>query len=350
MPEQIWFVKTAAGAVICRCFGDGKRVILPAVIAGLPVIAIADHCFAKDRPSFMNGRTVYVSCPDPDGAGLFETIGQIDTDTLEEVSFSGTGNHAGIPEICTMDLEEIELPESMEEIGAYAFYGCRSLRRIYFPASVRRMGRGVFVAVNRVRELEFEAKEFPVIPSILSDVLDELSNEVRVILKKDGEVFCDLVFPEYYEESIENTPARIIEIKYQGSGFQYRQCLRGQNLDLKLYDSLRNTAAVLEDPQTVARLCLGRLRYPCSLSAEDAKGYVSLLAGEEESAKEIVFNEQNMQDLKLLWKMEFFTEERLDSWITYASEKKDAEAVSFLMDCRRSRYGGRRRRLLVVSG
>ena len=28
MPEQIWFVKTAAGAVICRCFGDGKRVIL----------------------------------------------------------------------------------------------------------------------------------------------------------------------------------------------------------------------------------------------------------------------------------------------------------------------------------
>ena len=73
------WLKESYGAKILAPEGSARFMQDP----GSQLTALYDR-FAKDRPSFMKGRTVYVSCPDPDGAGLFETMGQIDTDTLEE--------------------------------------------------------------------------------------------------------------------------------------------------------------------------------------------------------------------------------------------------------------------------
>lgn len=49
---------------------------------------------------------------------------------------------------------------------------------------------------------------------------------------------CRLTFPEYYEEAVENTPARIIDTHWHGSGYKYRQCFPETKLNLRLYDEL----------------------------------------------------------------------------------------------------------------
>lgn len=45
---------------------------------------------------------------------------------------------------CCEKLEEIELPEGLEDIGTQAFSQCRSLKRIVIPNSVRRIGGMAF--------------------------------------------------------------------------------------------------------------------------------------------------------------------------------------------------------------
>ena len=52
--------------------------------------------------------------------------------------------------------------------------------------------------------------------------------------REDGsEERAKLIFPEHYEEAVENTPARIVETHYHGSGGDYRQCFYGQGIKLQ---------------------------------------------------------------------------------------------------------------------
>mgnify|MGYP007011129068 FL=1 len=47
-----------------------------------------------------------------------------------------------------------------------------------------------------------------------------------------------LVFPEHYDEAVENTPARILYTEYHGSGSNYRQCFYDKELNYQEYDRL----------------------------------------------------------------------------------------------------------------
>ena len=59
----------------------------------------------------------------------------------------------------------------------------------------------------------------------LREILSELHQALRVDLKApDGALKARLIFPEFYEESVENTPARIIMREMHGCGHMYRYC------------------------------------------------------------------------------------------------------------------------------
>lgn len=60
----------------------------------------------------------------------------------------------------------------------------------------------------------------------LKEILSEVGEELRVHLY--GKVEAMLWFPEYYEEGVENTPARILMTEVHGSGLYYRNCFQGK--------------------------------------------------------------------------------------------------------------------------
>ena len=45
-----------------------------------------------------------------------------------------------------------------------------------------------------------------------------------------GKISARLVFPEHYEEAVENTPARILFTQHHGSGNNYRQCFYNKEM------------------------------------------------------------------------------------------------------------------------
>ena len=92
----------------------------------------------------------------------------------------------------------------------------------------------------------------------VSKVLGELTQELETeIFYTDG-MQVRLTFPEYYEEAVENTPARIIDTHWHGSGYKYRQCFPETKLNLRLYDELFPYAVANEFGDTCMNLALNR--------------------------------------------------------------------------------------------
>lgn len=61
-------------------------------------------------------------------------------------------------------MEEIVVPDGVSEIGDYAFYGCRNLRKIILPATLRSIGKGAFAGCPLLEELDMQATAIERIP------------------------------------------------------------------------------------------------------------------------------------------------------------------------------------------
>ena len=107
-------------------------------------------------------------------------------------------------------VQEIRLPLRMEKIGNYSFYRCFGLRRISFSDALVDVGAGAFSGCT-LREIRIDHYQGE--KSSLKFLADELRYALYVTLRyhrEDGTVDeARLLFPEHYEEAVENTPARI---------------------------------------------------------------------------------------------------------------------------------------------
>ena len=52
--------------------------------------------------------------------------------------------------------------------------------------------------------------------------------------EKNSGYVASLVFPEFYVEGVENTPARILEERIHGTGMKYRNCFKGKVFDFSV--------------------------------------------------------------------------------------------------------------------
>ncbi len=309
MIEQIEYYEKNGGAVICRCYGEGSFAELPSVLNGLLVTELADHCFAPEGS---------VRLPQG-GMRIWQARPGAEHCTQEQA-------------MCGSSLTQIVLPESLQAIGDYAFYNCYALEELYIPAGVNRLGRGVFVAANHIRRLRFGCDEKRQ-PMSMRDVIGEVTYEVEVIWEMpDGRISRRLIYPEYYEDSVENTPARIIVVAYEGTGYKYRQCFRGQEPDMARYDALFYTASVQEYPPTVLHMALARLETPVDLSEEAKEAYLTYLKKEAGAAARYVLQEGSISLLKQLGEEGYFEETVLQCWLDVAARLGEAEAAAYLMD------------------
>ena len=227
-------------------------------------------------------------------------------------------------------LKLIDLPKGIEIIEDYAFYRCLALEEIHLYAGIKRLGCGAFMGCKKLKKIVIKDVEDDIY--FLTEILYDFQYEVEVeIYYKNGE-FVKLTFPEYFEESVENTPARIIEIVFHGSGYKYRQCIRNRQLDFEKYDS-RFVYSIAQDfAPTSIRVAMNRLATPKGLKEDAKKKYLEYLQEQVTEVAKQICREDDMESLTVLAENEYFTEELLSEFQNKAANFGRAEMASYLLN------------------
>lgn len=199
----------------------------------------------------------------------------------------------------------LDLPASVRKMGRYALYNCAELEEFCFSNRLTDFGAGSFTGCHKIRKLriEFEGNESSHLRDVLMEVAEELLVEYHFKGKK-----ARLLFPEYYEEGVENTPARIIESHTHGSGLLYRNCFVNRKLQFAEYDGRFPYALGQESFPFLLRLVMERLTCPYELSS---------------SAKETY---------------EAFLKDHFSQALDHYTEQQDPAAISFLMHLHRKKH------------
>ena len=336
--EYVEYIDKNEYVILYRMYGPGTIAEIPSMIAGKPVKMLADHLFAAE-PS-----ELYKPSQISKAVLQGEEYMSLDGTAKESDSFPGPGEEA----LAGMSVEIIRIPEGVEGIGNYAFYGCCRLREISFPATMQRIAYGMFNGCREVERLYFCLGEDPegtgggaANPPVMKEVLDAVANRVEAIVRKDGAEQWRLTFPDYYEEGKENTPARIIDIVYHGTGHKYRNCFLNRGIQFDKYDEVFPFAAAQERTDTCVSIIRNRLRRGPAPKEEWLHRYIDYIRTEHSALIRNILEDTEtdpVSELEILDRNGYFTSDIIDMFIAYSSERKRSDAVSYLMDVRRRRF------------
>lgn len=282
-----------------RCYGTEERIEVPAQIEGMPVTVLAPYIFSQARRE-----------PDQKAA------------------------------ICGNQVKEIVLPDTVREIGNYAFYGCYYLEALTLSHRTHDIAGGAFTGCRHLKNLTFRMEQAE--GYCMKDVLSEVHHEMKVKLVYPNAV-CTLLFPEYYEEAVENTPARQLETQFHGSGYSYRQCFQDGVFQFGEYDQLFQEAQNLESEDFCIELAVTRLMEKARLS-QDAEGvYQSYLMEHRMSAAGWCIEFEQNETLEFLTGFVDWQEEELSDLIEEANAKGRLEIQSVLMDYKHHHFGKKKK-------
>ena len=282
-----------------RCYGTEERIEVPAQIEGMPVTVLASYIFSQARRE-----------PDQKAA------------------------------ICGNQVKEIVLSDTVREIGNYAFYGCYYLEALTLSHRTHDIAGGAFTGCRHLKNLTFRMEQAE--GYCMKDVLSEVHHELKVKLVYPNAV-CTLLFPEYYEEAVENTPARQLETQFHGSGYSYRQCFQDGVFQFGEYDRLFQEAQNLESEDFCIELAVTRLMEKTRLS-QDAEGvYQSYLMEHRMSAAGWCIEFEQNETLEFLTRFIDWQEEELSDLIKEANAKGRLEIQSVLMDYKHQHFGKKKK-------
>lgn len=296
-----WEYKIENGEVtVLRCYGAEERVEVPERIEDCPVVRLDDYAFSSSRRA-----------PDRERA------------------------------VCGSQLIEIVLPSSLKRIGRYAFYGCSRLEKMTMYHNGLDFGAGAFTGCHKVKELCFHmegAKGY-----CMKSILGELHHEIKVQLLYEAGENCTVLFPEFYEEAVENTPARNVDMAFHGAGYSYRQCFVDGVLQFTEFDQLFGECQYLESEDFYIEFCLLRLMQPRGLG-EEAKGcYISWLMEHRMAAGSWCLEFGKNQELEFLSQFIDWGREELDQLIKDANQRAELEMQSFLMDYKHQHFKAKKK-------
>lgn len=305
---------------IVRCFGTDPEIVVPEAIDGRPVKRMAPYAFSarKDR--------------EDDDISVYET----DADRIfrsEESLLAGDA------------VEKVDLPDTMEELGRYIFYGCRNLRELCFSDRLKDIGSGAFTGCRSLSALHVRLLDGD--RSCVPDILGDLWQRMDVTFYQSRDQVtrtARLVFPEHYEEAVENTPARILFTQHHGSGNNYRQCFYNKEIDLRKYDSLFYLARAQDKADVITDLVFSRLMYPAGLTDEARETYEDYIRAHALQAAEHLTDTGDAAALKEFSSRGFWTEEALDRAVEYAAVQGKQEILSFLMNEKHRLFPARKKK------
>ncbi len=301
---------------IVRCFGTDPEIVVPEKIDGRPVKRMAPYAFSarKDR--------------EDEDVLVFETD--------EERMFSSEEKL-----LAGQTLESVRLPDTMEEAGRYLFYGCRNLRELHFSDRLKNIGSGAFTGCRSLSALHVRLLDGD--RSCVHDILGDLWQRIDVTFYKGG-TEARLVFPEHYEEAVENTPARILFTQHHGSGNNYRQCFYNKEIDYRKYDGLFYSARAQDDVNVISDLIFARLMYPEDLTKEAQKAYEDYVREHALPVAEHLTDTEDLAALKEFSARELWTRESLTGVVHYASRQGKRAVLAFLMNEKHRLYPERKKK------
>lgn len=302
------------GICILRCYGSSARVVIPEELEGIPVTEVSAYAFAEEKED------------EPENTG-------------------------SLPCICGEDLEELYLPRTIQRLGRYIFYNCLNLYKLSFYSNLAYMGAGAFTGCENLSCLDLH---FLPGKSCLREILQDLKHKVTVncypereISDRDGDrraLIFRLVYPEFFEEAVENTPARIISTQTHGMGIQYRNAFRNTQVVFEEYDRLFETGKYNIDSVILAEMAMARLRYPYALEEGARQEYACWLSENLHTGAEMCMLQGDMENLRWL-AAHFVTEERqMELLLDAAKQQNMPEMVSMLMDVKHQRFPGKKKK------
>lgn len=308
MGLTIHYKKEKKGLRLVRCYGNDAFVALPNQADGQPFKVLGDYAFSEWKKQEEEDVQIYKTNEDT----LFDHNKEL---------------------LCGNRIESVRLPNQMEELGKYAFYGCSRLKKLTFSDALKSTGTGVFNGC-KLRQVEIFCDHGKA--TCLKEIVGEVRYELFVTLHyrtEEGSVeTAKLVFPEFYEEAVENTPARIIEKYFNGSGYKYRQCFMRREVDYQAYDQLFSSAVVEERPELVSEIAVSRLRYSYRLSSKSNSEYTAYI---KEHAQEIAVGfvkNQDLEALRFMTAKNLWSEPAMEAAMEQSAGQQDGECMSYLMN------------------
>ena len=320
---KIYYREKSGGIEILRCFGIEGRVEIPGMIDGKLIISAAPYAFSShmdEKEELKNASLWEVS----DGLGFGR----------EEHVLAGN------------DVEEIVFPDTLKEIGRYIFYGCGNLRKLEFSDSLMQIGCGAFTGCHALEKLTVHMRQGK--KSGVKEMLGEMWQRIDVnflyeyeedgieksdiMHRRENKSEARLVFPEHYDEAVENTPARILYTEYHGSGSNYRQCFYDRELNYQEYDRLFEMAVAMDKLEVLVDMSFGRLEFPYGLTGNARENYREYIRKNLEDIAEYLVKQEDMHRLEMISSQKLWTLEGIDSALDCASKRKETEVSAFLMN------------------
>ncbi len=334
--QSFVYEKSGDGAVILRCF----------LCAGARRENGSISC---PRPAQREESDKASSCSIDGIAEIPETLDQLPVRELAPYAFSAhmdervleearrSGILPDLPALCGSRLKAVVIPKSVRRVGRYCFYGCDQLGSLEFSGSLTDWGSGAFAGCRHIKKICADAD--PGGPTGLRQVLEELP-EALLVEFSSASAGARLIFPEFYEEGVENTPARILENHVHGTGILYRNCFEGKCFDFSQYDALFPFAKAREGEELLTELVLGRLRCPFRLEARAKEQYETYVREHLLLFGTHFLKRKDPEGLQ--WFLEQFTPERqvLEELSSAAARAADAQMQSILMDFRHKNFPG----------
>lgn len=290
---------------IIRCFGNDTKVVLPRRIENMPVTKVAPYAFSDRKAENDEEVRVYGG--------------------RENMMFTGE-EHL----LAGLYVEEIVFPDTVSEIGKYIFYGCKGLTRLEFSNTLMHIGGGAFTGCVGLKALTVHMKDRE--QSCVKEILGDLWQRIDVTFCYEDGKKAVLVFPEHYEEAVENTPARLLYTQHHGSGNNYRQCFYNKEMDYRKYDSLFSVAAARDKTEVLADMAFGRLEFPYRLAENDKASYEALIRERYREMMDYLINKESFSMIQVISANSLWSPAMLDYAVEIAARKGKMEILSYLMN------------------
>lgn len=313
---KIAYRKKETGIEIVRIWGTNGIIQIPEEIEGQAVTEIAPYTFSNHK---------------------WKEESQVLWTDIESDDFFFQEEEL----ICGAKVQKVVIPDTVRAIGNYAFYGCVNLEELYVTDQIVRMGSGIFTGC-RLRKIDIRFLEGK--KSCLKEVLTEIRFEVTAVLHYKEGTKVQVLFPEHYLDAVENTPARIVETHYYGSGGEYRECFYRKELDYAKYDQVFLLSDVRDEEEVTMKVALYRLMYPYELGAKAEQTYKEYL---KERVVKLILNWLDQAEVKeviyFCKEKGLFEAESLNQILEVVDSSLQPEAFSILMDIRQEFFPKKRK-------
>ena len=386
IPITITYTPCAEGVKIIGVTGRAAEIRIPDHIDDLPVIAIAPYAFAVQTEAEVNetetpAQLSFVEGEDmPRKAPLKEVTGEALKrlylpDTIREMGAYAFGGCSALevihlPENLTVlpdhlfagciSLKQIALPPQLSVIEGYAFYDCRSLEKLRIPETVQKIGAYACYNCRKMEEINIPKETTDLgtglflncdkLTSIffgrfrhIADLVAVLNHELHLTMDFDDGNRAKLLIPDFQYEYIEDTPARQFHQVNYGTGHLFRQCIGNSDIDFRRFDELFYLTKREDGALMVLLLTMYRLEYPYRLQENRRQDYLQYLKEHFSTAFGYYTQQGSLDKIRLFAQWGLITAENIDSLLEMAGEAKKTEITGFLLEYQHAHFAKKKK-------